>query len=184
LVVKSQSPDRQHYIHQPTTGEQLSGEGVASMAELQQSWESVPDVQIVVSDGLNANAIMDEGHLHPYLKKLTELLVVENMSVSDKIIVVINGRVRIGYQIGHLLFNKVSPDQHKTIIHVIGERPGTVHHNYSVYIASPSSKIWIDNKMDHNLARVISGISDTAAKPEVAAAQTIDLVKELNRINN
>jgi len=183
FVVKSLSPNRDTYIHQPTTGEQLSKEGVAAMAELQQGWNSDPDVQIVVSDGLNANAIMDQGHLLPYLNKLTELLAVEKMSVSEKIIVVINGRVRIGYQIGHYLFNKSTPDHHKTIIHVIGERPGTVHHNFSVYLASPSSKVWIENKMDHNLAKVISGISDTAYLPEVAAAQTIELLKELNLIN-
>jgi ethanolamine ammonia-lyase large subunit len=64
LPVNTQSKDRENYIARPETGEKLSPESVAAVQRLRESWEAdPPNAQIVISDGLNAKAIMDEGHL-------------------------------------------------------------------------------------------------------------------------
>ena len=65
------------------------------------------------------------------------------------------------------------------VLHIIGERPGSGHHNYSVYIAAPKSEVWAKNGVDHDIVRVISGISNTAYKPEDAAKETLTIVKEM-----
>jgi ethanolamine ammonia-lyase large subunit len=185
VVLKTQATSRDAYIHQPPLGEILSKDSEAILSKIQEQWiatNEFPDVQIVISDGLNANALTDPDHLQPYLDEIHVLLKKENWSVSSPMIV-INGRVRVAYQIGHILFSNAPKNTHRTIINIIGERPGTIHHNYSVYLSSPDTSVWATNMMDHNLARVISGISDTALLPKLAAKQTIKLIKELNSIN-
>ncbi|MBW1646029.1 MAG: ethanolamine ammonia-lyase subunit EutB [Deltaproteobacteria bacterium] len=181
VVIKTKAKDREDYIAHPASGEQLSETAVATLEKLRQAWGSkIPDVQIVISDGLNAKAIMDEGHLLPYLQALEKELRAAGMTVSTKNLVVINGRVRAGYQIGEVLFAQADAAKPKTILHIIGERPGSGHHNFSVYIASPKGKTWQEKKVDHDIVRVISGISNTALKPEKAAAETVRLIKKIN----
>jgi len=64
VTIATNSKDREDYIAHPSTGEELSPAAVATMEKLRDSWGGrAPDVQIVISDGLNAKAIMDEGHL-------------------------------------------------------------------------------------------------------------------------
>lgn len=46
------------------------------------------------------------------------------------------GRVRAGYAIGEVLFATADAASPKAIVHVIDERPGTGHHNYSVDLPS------------------------------------------------
>ena len=70
---------------------------------------------------LNANAIMDENHLMPYVDELRKLLAEANVPMSETNIVVTGGRVRAGYRIG-LLFDS-DPRTFRGILHVIGERP-------------------------------------------------------------
>ena len=77
---------------------------------------------------------MDEGHLLPYLDELRKMLAEANVPMSEKNIVVTSGRVRAGYRIGELLFENADPNTFRGILHIIGERPGTMHHSYSVYI--------------------------------------------------
>lgn len=181
VKITTRSHDRENYIASPASGEKLSDDAVATLEKLRSSWGAkIPDVQIVISDGLNAKAIMDEGHVQPYLKALESELKTAGFSVSKTNLVVISGRVRAGYEIGNVLFAKADSNKNKTIIHVIGERPGSGHHNFSVYIASPKGKVWQEKKVDHDIVRVISGISDTALLPTKAAAETRRLVKSIN----
>ncbi len=180
VQVKTLSRDRSDYIAHPVTGEQLNNESIAALETLRDSWgKHIPDVQIVISDGLDANAIMDPGHLMPYLTALHKYLPEAGLVISDKHIVVIHGRVRAGYRIGNILFEKADPNSTKAILHIIGERPGTIHRNYSVYMAAPKARVWTDKKVDHDMARVISGISDTSFAPEKAAEMTATLLKEM-----
>jgi len=116
----------------------------------------------------------------PYLKALDKDLKAAGMSLSKKNIVMINGRVRAGYEIGNVLFAKAKSDRPETIVHIIGERPGSGHHNFSVYIASPKAKVWQAKKVDHDIVRVISGISNTSLDPVKAAAETVRLIKKIN----
>jgi len=174
------SKDRNDYISHPATGERLRPESVSTIERLKDSWgANLPKGQIVVSDGLNSKAIMDEGHLAPYLEEMTKLLAEAGVPINDKIIVVTHGRVRAGYRIGEMLFEKADPLSYRGILHIIGERPGTMHHSYSVYITVAKGKVWADKKIDHDITKVVCNIADTALPPREAARETMTIMREL-----
>ncbi|MFM2230097.1 MAG: hypothetical protein RL607_1355 [Bacteroidota bacterium] len=180
LVVSSMSVNRIDYVYHPTSGEHLTPDALKEIQTLTQKNKSnTPDVQIVISDGLNSRSLMDDGHLDQFLPELNEQLNLQNISFSEGPIIVRNGRVRAGYEIGEHLFGKDENRKH-CIIHIIGERPGTIHRNFSVYITIASASIWkSQGKVDHDITRVISGISDTAYLPKEAAVEVGSIVKEL-----
>ena len=66
--------------------------------------------------------------------------------MSDRNILVTSGRVRAGYRIGETLFEQAAPNSFRGILHVIGERPGTMHHAYSVYITVAKGKVWAEKR--------------------------------------
>ena len=178
VPITTQSQDRADYIAHPTTGETLSAQALAALETLRASWgDELPDVQMVISDGLNAKALMDEGHLAPYLETLREALHATGLIVGSQHLVMTNGRVRAGYAIGDVLFAQAPPSTPKAIVHVIGERPGSGHHNYAVYLAAPRAHVWAAKQVDHNIVQVVSGISDTAMPPAAAAEMTARLLK-------
>ena len=141
----------------------------------------IPDVQIIISDGLNVSALTDEGHLKPFLDYLNIELIKAGLRVSSDHIIIRNGRVRAGYRCGEYLFGKDSViDNPKGIIHIIGDRPGSGHHNFSAYISAQLISNWkMRGKLDHNSSKVVSGISDTALLPELAANQTVRILAEM-----
>ena len=99
------SGDRNDYIAHPGTGETLSPQSQAALEALRASWGgNPPKGQIVISDGLNAKAIMDQGHLAPYLEEMRRLLADADVPMSETNILVTSGRVRVGYRIGETLF--------------------------------------------------------------------------------
>lgn len=174
------SKDRDDYILHPATGEKLSPKSVAALKKLRDSWAGKePTAQIVISDGLNAKAIMDKGHLMPYLEEIRKLLTEAGTVVSEKNIVVTSGRVRAGYEIGCILFEKSDPNKLKGILHIIGERPGTMHHSYSVYITVAKGKSWTSKKVDHNITKLVCNIADTALAPKEAAKETLTIVRKM-----
>ncbi len=180
LPVRTQSKDREDYIAHPPTGEILDPESLAAIVRLRDSWgANVPKAQIVISDGLNANAIMDKGHLEPYLVEMRRLLREAGVSVADKNILVTGGRVRIGYRLGETLFERADPNSFRGVLHIIGERPGTVHHAYSVYITVAQGKVWAQKKIDHDITRLVSNVADTALPPEEAARETLTIIREV-----
>lgn len=180
VSIKSQSHDRENYISAPPTGEELSKSAVATLNKLTASWGSkVPDVQVVISDGLNANAIMDEGHLLPYLNELEKQCKKAGMTLSDKNIVVTGGRVRAAYKAGEILFAKAGRTP-KAIVHIIGERPGSGHHAFSAYLVKVKPNVWAKaGSVDHDQVKLLSGISDTGLLPDEAARQTVKLLKTM-----
>ena len=148
----------------------MDPESLAAIVRLRDSWgTNVPKAQIVISDGLNANAIMDKGHLEPYLVEMRRLFREAGVSVADKNILVTSGRVRIGYRLGETLFERADPNSFRGVLHIIGERPGTMHHAYSVYITVAQGKVWAQKKIDHDITRLVSNVADTALRPEEAA---------------
>ena len=180
VPVSTLSKERDDYILHPATGEKLSPESVAGLEKLRDSWTGKePNAQIVISDGLNAKAIMDEGHLTPYLEEIRKLLTEAGAVVSEKNIVVTSGRVRAGYEIGCILFEKSDPNKLKGILHIIGERPGTMHHSYSVYITVAKGKTWTSKKVDHDITKLVCNIADTALAPKEAAQETLTIVREM-----
>ena len=180
LPVRTQSKDRDDYIAHPPTGEILDQESLSAVVRLRDSWgANVPKAQIVISDGLNANAIMDKGHLEPYLVEMRRLLREAGVSVTDKNILVTRGRVRVGYRIGETLFERSDPNSFRGVLHIIGERPGTRHHAYSVYITVAQGKVWAQKKIDHDITKLVSNIADTALPPHEAAKETLTIIREI-----
>ena len=75
-----------------------------------------------------------------------------------------SGRVRAGYRIGERLFAGL-PGR-RAILHVIGERPGTGHDTFSVYMTCPHGERWgRAGTVDHDVTRVVAGIARTALAP-------------------
>lgn len=184
IKVKTRSADRKDYIYHPESGETLDALSKLNISRLKASSESTDiNVQLIISDGLNARSIMDEGHLMPFLNALKNELKTRNFHLAEAPILVTNGRVRAGYQCGELLFGKESKaSEVRGIIHIIGERPGSGHHNFSAYLTAATVKTWSEKgKVDHNISRVVSGISDTALKPELAAKQTAEIFSGMMR---
>ncbi|MBN1208051.1 MAG: ethanolamine ammonia-lyase subunit EutB [Myxococcaceae bacterium] len=181
VPVSTQSLDRADYILHPPTGEQLSEDALGKLRTLRDSQSSRYDVQIVISDGLNAWALTDEGHLGPYLEKVRADLEAAGYKVAPEHLIVSAGRVRAGYRIGEALFGGLADrTSRRAILHVIGERPGSGHHAYSVYITAPTVETWSQpDVVDHNITRVISGIADTALLPTAAATETLNILKQM-----
>jgi ethanolamine ammonia-lyase large subunit len=46
-------------------------------------------------------------------------------------------------------------------------------------MAAPKARVWTHKKVDHDIARVISGISDTSLEPIKAADTTVTILKEM-----
>lgn len=189
IAISTLSKDRKDYIYHPQSGEQLSRDSIYALEILRSKWKkSIPDIQVIVSDGLNVSSIVDDGHLLPYVNELNSLLksnytLSDDYSVSKDPLFIQHGRVRAGYRCGELLFGDSASKQKKCILHIIGERPGTMHHNYSVYISVASATDWnVDGKIDHDITRVISGISDTALHPIDAAKETFRILSDLFKI--
>jgi ethanolamine ammonia-lyase large subunit len=131
-----------------------------------------------VSDGLNALAIMDQGHLDPFLSRLRGQLAAAGFRPAPENIVVTSGRVRAGYRIGEELFGNLAG--RRSILHVIGERPGSGHHTFSVYITGPAGQTWgTRGQIDHNITKVVSGIATTALAPTVGADETVRILRTL-----
>jgi ethanolamine ammonia-lyase large subunit len=78
-----------------------------------------------------------------------------------------------------MLFERADPNSLRGILHIIGERPGTMHHAYSVYITVARGKVWAEKKIDHDITKLVSNIADTALPPKEAARETLTIIREL-----
>jgi ethanolamine ammonia-lyase large subunit len=178
LELQTRSEDRTDYILHPASGERLAGEAQEAVAELRRRHAGKYDVQIVISDGLNALSLMDPGHLAPFLQQLRAGLARAGLRAAPENLVFTSGRVRAGYRVGESLFAGLAGS--RAILHVIGERPGTGHHTFSVYITAADGSLWSQpGKIDHNITKVVSGIATTALAPQAGADETVRLVKSL-----
>ena len=175
VSLKTQSMDRNEYILHPESGERLSNRSLDVLRRLRDRHRARYDVQIVVSDGLNALAIMDLGHLDPYLQRLRDVLRDQGFRAAPEHLVVTSGRVRAGYRIGEVLYGDLP--QYRAILHIIGERPGTGHHTFSIYITAPEGSTWgSDGRVDHNITKVVSGVATSALLPEKGADETVRIL--------
>ena len=180
IVISSMSNNRIDYVYHPASGERISPESLLVIQSLRKRLKkNTPDVQIIISDGLNTRSLMDEDHLETFLPSIYKNLASLNLTIAEAPIVIRNGRVRAGYAVGELLFGKEELSKH-CVVHIIGERPGTMHRNFSVYITAASASNWnYRGKVDHDITRVISGISDTAYLPKEAALEVASIVAKL-----
>lgn len=185
LPIETLSASREDYILHPASGEKPRDSSMRTLRALRQQQAGRFDVQIVISDGLNALAIMEEGHLLPFLKRLRSGLGDRGFAVSGKNLIVTSGRVRAGYRIGEILFGNADVGEaplddltrSRVILHLIGERPGTGHHTFSTYITSVPGSTWgKPGTVDHNVTKVVSGIAATALDPVAGAEEVIRLL--------
>jgi ethanolamine ammonia-lyase large subunit len=178
VLAATKSVDRQNYILHPESGEQLSPQSAREISNLRARYAAQFDVQVVISDGLNALSIMDKGHIAPFLSQLRAGLKQAGMKAAPDNIVVTSGRVRAGYRIGESLFGGLPGS--RAILHVIGERPGTGHHTFSTYITAPSGDVWeTAGAVDHNITKVVSGIAISALQPKVGADEVVRILQEM-----
>ena len=182
IQLSSISNDRKDYVYHPASGEKLDGSSLKKIQELKQVRSTKKtDVQIVISDGLNVLSLSDNGHLKPYLETLRKELVHNGFSIAEENLLIHNGRVRAGYQVGELLFGESLLSNNKNILlHIIGERPGSEHRNFSTYITVAKQNDWAKTGfIDHDITRVVSGISDTALIPTRASKEVVSICKAL-----
>jgi ethanolamine ammonia-lyase large subunit len=179
LSLATQAIDREDYILHPLSGEHLSKTAQTKLTLDRESIVSEHhDCLIVVSDGLNALAVTDEGQLEALLTALRETLESDGLRIAAGHLLIRNGRVRAGYRIGETLFGGRSGS--RTLLHVIGERPGSGHHTLSIYMTVADGTTWeIPGKVDHNITKVISGIAFTALSPTDAAQTTSRILKSI-----
>jgi ethanolamine ammonia-lyase small subunit len=135
-------------------------------------------VQLVVSDGLNADAINEQ--LRALLPPLRRLLSDNGCHVGETDIVVENGRVRAGYEIGGLIGAAI-------VVHVVGERPGTGLNMVSAYLTygrDESGQSRWSRDLDHSVTSAICGIHPKGKPPQAAAeeiARTVARMMEQRR---
>lgn len=170
IMLETQSASREDYILHPTTGEGLSERSRARVDALREVHGNAMDVQIVVSDGLNALAIVEPDQLSSFLASLRAGLAADGWRVAPETMVVRGGRVRAGYRIGERLFGERA--ECCALVHVIGERPGTGHHTFSSYVTVAKGAVWgTPGRVDHDITRVISGMARTATVPTAGAEE-------------
>lgn len=178
VFLTTNSTNRENYILHPTSGERLNEESAAQVRQLRYTTAEKIDVQVVVSDGLNANAINDQDQLRPFLQRLQRQLESQGLRVATNSIVVQSGRVRAGYQIGELMFGGL--DGPRGVIHIIGERPGSGHHTFSAYFTCTDGSNWGEpGSVDHDQTKVVAGIANSALRPEQAADDVARLFKQM-----
>ena len=171
----TRSLDRDDYLAHPATGELIADEDAVRIQALYPARR--PQVQVVVSDGLNANAINE--NLRSVLPGVRRELLAAGHHVSAIDIVIENGRVRAGYHVGSLL-------KAETIIHLIGERPGTGINTLSAYLTygldHKGQSRWTSRSaagFDHSWTTAVCGIHRRGKPPERAVKEIARLVDRM-----
>jgi ethanolamine ammonia-lyase small subunit len=170
-LTRSTAIDRDDYLAHPAAGEQLRAADAVSVGAVYPGRR--PQVQMVVSDGLNANAVNEHARtLVPAVRRgLTQL----PCEVGEADIVVENGRVRAGYHVGELLDPQV-------IVHLIGERPGTGLNTASAYLTygrDPAGRSRWSRGLDHACTTAVCGIHPGGTPPAAAADAIVRLVARM-----
>jgi ethanolamine ammonia-lyase small subunit len=171
IRVRTVAVDRDDYLAHPTAGERLSDVGTTTM--LRSIPPGLGEIQIVVSDGLNADSINEQ--LRSLLPPLRRRLASEGHRLSETAVVVQNGRVRAGYHVAQLLRAEV-------LIHVIGERPGTGLNTASAYLTygrDAAGQLRWDPALDHSCTTAVCGIHPKGKPPEAAAAEIARTVQRM-----
>jgi ethanolamine ammonia-lyase large subunit len=172
--VRTQSRDREDYLAHPRSGESIRNDDADRLVSiLAASGSRRPQVQIVISDGLNGNAV--NGNLRSVLPPLRGELATAGLHVSDYAVVIQNGRVRAGYHIGAL----VDAD---AVLHIIGERPGTGLDTMSAYLTYGRDLAGVSRwraDLDHSATTAVCGIHPRGKPPAEAVAEIARLLRRM-----
>jgi ethanolamine ammonia-lyase large subunit len=178
IAVHTQSLDRSDYILHPASGEVLSERSLTDLTRLGSLAFSAADTVLVVSDGLNALAHTTDSQCRDLVDRLRTGLNDAGFRVAPSPLIVRSGRVRAGYRIGETLFK--NRQGRCSVVHVVGERPGSGHRTLSIYLTSADGSQWsVPSTVDHNITKVVSGIARTAMQPESAAETAIRLLRQM-----
>jgi ethanolamine ammonia-lyase large subunit len=170
--VQTAAADRDDYLAHPPRGERIRDVDAAILPRLRAAGRR-PQVQVVVSDGLNANAINEQ--LRALLPPLRGAFHQAGLHVNDTGVVITNGRVRAGYHAGQLL----DPD---VIVHFIGERPGTGLNTASAYLTygrDPTGRSRWAPELDHSCTTAVCGIHRRGKTPDAAVAEIVRTVRRM-----
>jgi ethanolamine ammonia-lyase small subunit len=171
LRVSTRAGDREEYIARPAAGEALRDADRAALRSLYPA--GPPQVQLVVSDGLNADAVNES--LRAVLPAVRAQLAAAGCRVGERDVVIRNGRVRAGYEVGELLGVEV-------IVHLIGERPGTGLDQLSAYLTygrdGRGQPRWARG-LDHSCTTAICGIHRHGKPAEVAVEEIVGNVRRM-----
>lgn len=171
LAVRTLATDRDDYLAHPPTGEAICAPDASRVRALYGAIR--PRVQVIISDGLNANALNE--NLRLVLPPLKRGLIQAGHLIVDSDIVIENGRVRAGYHVGSLLDVEV-------VVHLIGERPGTGIDTMSAYLTYGRDQTgrsrWSAN-VDHSWTTAVCGIHHRGKRPEAAAQEISRLVSAM-----
>jgi len=171
LRIRTRAQNRDDYLEHPPSGELIRDEDGARLGGLYPARR--PKAQIVLSDGLNANAINE--NLRTLLPPLRNQLTGLGCHIGEVDVVIENGRVRAGYHVGALLEVDV-------VIHLIGERPGTGINTLSAYLTygrDIAGRSRWSADLDHSCTTAICGIHRQGKRPEAAAAEIAQCVKRM-----
>jgi ethanolamine ammonia-lyase small subunit len=127
-------------------------------------------VQLVLSDGLNADALNE--NLRAVLPPLRRGLTESGLHVGEADVVITNGRVRAGYHVGEL----VGAD---AVVHLIGERPGTGLNTLSAYLTygrDGAGRLRWSPGLDHAYTTAVCGIHPRGKRPEAAVVEIVGCV--------
>jgi ethanolamine ammonia-lyase large subunit len=168
LRVRTAAADRDEYLAHPPAGERIRDADAARIAALYPTRR--PTVQIVISDGLNADAV--NRNLRDLLPPLRFGLAQAGINVGAAEIVVENGRVRAGYRAAALLGVEA-------LVHLIGERPGTGLDTLSAYLTygrDPQGQFRWSPDLDHSCTTAVCGIHRLGKRPQSAADEIVRYV--------
>lgn len=169
--VRTLASGRDEFLSHPSGGEKVCVKDVSRLRTLYPV--SRPQVQLVISDGLNANAV--NLSLDALLPNLRKQLAHSGCRAGEIEVFVDNGRVRAGYHIGQIL-------EADAVIHLIGERPGTGLDTLSAYLTygrdAKGASRWRP-ELDHSCTTAVCGIHPRGKSPHAAASEIARLVRAM-----
>jgi ethanolamine ammonia-lyase large subunit len=170
VSVRTPSRDRDDYLAHPRSGESVRDDDAQRIVSVVARASRRPQLQVVISDGLNANALNQ--NLRAVLPPLRGELAAAGLHVGDTDVVIQNGRVRAGYHVGAL----VDAD---AVVHLIGERPGTGLDTLSAYLTygrdTAGRSRWRSD-LDHAATTAVCGVHREGKPPDEAVGEITRLV--------
>ena len=127
----------------------------------------------MISDGLNANALNE--NLRGVLPPLRHELGAAGLRAGGVDVVIQNARVRAGYHVGAIVGAE-------TVVHLIGERPGTGLDTLSAYLTygrDPGGRPRWSSGLDHSATTAVCGIHRDGKPPSEAVGEIARLVARI-----
>lgn len=176
IDVATQAADREEYLAHPATGELIGVKDAEVLKRFCQGHTAAPQVMIVISDGLNANAVNE--NLRNVLPGLRWSLKEAGFHTSGSDVVIRNGRVRAGYHVAQIMGPEI-------LIHLIGERPGSGLNQLSAYITygrNPAGNFRWAPDMDHAFTTAICSIHPRGKTAQSAVTDMVQVVRRMTEL--